>query len=136
MLNSKTVFILGAGASCEFGFPLGSRLKEIISSKLYFDFNNVGHPPLGDQRISDRLRFKYRDFFDEFIRICHKISKGVLGSDSIDDFINQHNSDERIVICGKLAIACSILDAEKDSKLYFDQDNVNATIDYNAIKNT
>lgn len=30
MIRNKTVFILGAGASCEYGFPLGSQLRSTI----------------------------------------------------------------------------------------------------------
>jgi DNA-binding HxlR family transcriptional regulator len=42
MLKSKTVFVLGAGASKEVGLPVGSELKSTIAAKL-------------DWRISQRM---------------------------------------------------------------------------------
>ena len=38
MFESKTVFVLGAGASHEVGLPVGSGLAEIISKKLDIRF--------------------------------------------------------------------------------------------------
>ena len=34
MIKSKTVFIVGAGASAEVGLPVGGQLKKVISDKL------------------------------------------------------------------------------------------------------
>ena len=39
ILNSKTVFILGAGASKPFNFPLGSELKQQMLSQLENEYN-------------------------------------------------------------------------------------------------
>ncbi|MGD0843306.1 MAG: hypothetical protein ABSA06_02945 [Geobacteraceae bacterium] len=136
MLNSKTVFILGAGASYEVGFPLGSKLKEIISSKLDLEVDYNGNLIRGEGSIYKQLKYKYPGNLGDINNVCRKISKGIVWSDSIDDFINQHNHDERIAICGKLAIASSILEAEKESKLYFESKHIDDSIDYNSLKDT
>lgn len=43
MITENTVFILGAGGSCPYGYPTGMRLKDLICDKkniekLYSDF--------------------------------------------------------------------------------------------------
>jgi len=136
MLNSKTVFILGAGASFEVGFPLGSELKQIISSNLSFTFDYTHKVSgTGDKRILQTLN-QVGQNINSYLQACRKISDGIVWSDSIDDFINLHNNDDRIAACGKLAIAYSILKAEKLSKLNFDQTKANATIKYDSVKNS
>ena len=61
MIKSKTVFVIGAGASKEVGFPLGAELRHIISSKLNFG---------ADGSSGDRDIFKYfqmqRGKFNEY----------------------------------------------------------------------
>lgn len=136
MLNSKTVFILGAGASYEVGFPLGSELKKLISSKLDLYFDTVGKLIRGDRGIYDKLLSKYRNDINDYWVACRQISNGIVWSDSIDDFINQHNHDERFSICGKLAIAYSILQAERNSKLFYEIINGDESLDYDSLKNT
>ncbi len=49
---------------------------------------------------------------------------------SIDNFIDNHRGDEKIELCGKLAIVKSILDAEKNSKIYVDPSNYRNGINY------
>ena len=46
MFQSKTVFVLGAGASHELGLPLGSGLAKIISRKLNLRFEDTGTPKI------------------------------------------------------------------------------------------
>ena len=136
MLNSKTVFILGAGASFEVGFPLGSKMKEMISHKLNFKSDSVGRlSGSGEMNIVGRLQNKYRTNFNEYIDVCRQISSGILLSDSIDDFIDKHRHDERIAICGKLAIAFSIMEAESQSNLYVDPSNCYNTILFQSLGN-
>lgn len=135
MFTSKTVFILGAGASHEVGFPLGSALREIISEKLDFQFDYSERPSgKGDSRIYAILNDKYRG--QQIIQSCLHIRDGIILSDSIDDFIDANRHDSRIAICGKLAIASSILEAERKSKVFVDQGNIYNTIDFKAIQST
>jgi hypothetical protein len=135
MLNSKTVFILGAGASSEVGFPLGSKLKIDISNKLNININSIS-VQRGDNKIFKHLISKYQVRQTEMIDVCNKISKGIVWSASIDDFIDDHKHDERIATFGKLAIAYSILDAERDSKIFFEPRDKETTIKYDGIKDT
>lgn len=57
MFKSKTVFIVGAGASCEAGLPSGDTLKERIAELLDIRFNDWGSDQIsGDRRIVKALR--------------------------------------------------------------------------------
>lgn len=134
MLKSKTVFILGAGASHEVGFPLGAQLKNTISTKLEFKFgsNPSKFTGNGDGRIFQILRTKFNDYH-EYFKACKQIKEGIILSPSIDNFIDIHKHDQKIAICGKLAIACSILEAEKQSKLYYSNNNANDSIDFSKL---
>ncbi len=126
----------GAGASYEVGFPLGSELKKIISSKLNLYLDSIGRPiGSGDIRILDKLRSKFGPLPEDYLKACWQIRDGIILSDSIDDFINIHQHDEQIATCGKLAIAYSIVDAEKRSKLYFNTTHIDETINFGSIEN-
>lgn len=130
MIKSKTVFVIGAGASKEVGFPLGAELRHIISSKLNFNIDGS----MGDKNIFKYLQMQ-RGKFNEYFEASQKIKNGILLADSIDDFIDFHQSDS-ITICGKVAIAASISEAERKSKLYVDPDNVYDKINFKAIGDT
>jgi hypothetical protein len=58
---SKTVFVLGAGASHEVGLPVGSQLAEIISKKVDIQFLEDGQyvENGSDVRLYERLRSKF-----------------------------------------------------------------------------
>jgi len=49
MFKSKTLFVVGAGASQEAGLPTGTELKSIIAEKLDITFDH-GNPLLSEIR--------------------------------------------------------------------------------------
>ncbi len=55
---------------------------------------------------------------------------------SIDNFIDAHQGDKKLELCGKLAIVRSILDAERASNLFLDTEKYEATIDYQSLEGT
>jgi len=55
---------------------------------------------------------------------------------SIDSFIEAHQDNERVKLCGKLAIVQSILVAEQNSLLFFDDRNRGAKLDFERINKT
>ena len=137
MIRIPTLFVLGAGASYECGLPIGSELKRHIATNLdlrFEDFNR--HVGRGDLRIYERLREAFPHEINDYLGACWRIRDGVVLSDSIDDFVDLHRDDPRITICGKLAIARSILEAERNSKLFFESRHVSDTIDFMALADT
>lgn len=137
MLSSKTVFIVGAGASKEVDMPVGSELRDIILRKLHmrFEFGNR-FTGKGDQRIVQLLRSTFQNDANIYFTACATINAGLALAASIDDFIDLHRSDPAVAVCGKLAIATAILEREKTSKLYVDGSNIYNTIKFDAIEGT
>jgi hypothetical protein len=57
MLRHNTVFVVGAGASKEFGLPVGSELAAEISKKLDINFDRFGREVLsGDGELFEDMR--------------------------------------------------------------------------------
>jgi hypothetical protein len=55
---------------------------------------------------------------------------------SIDNFIHAHNQNKAIELVGKLAIAESILAAERQSKIYFEPGRNGSKLDFRTAKGT
>lgn len=137
MFQSKTVFVLGAGASHEVGLPLGASLRRIIADKVNFDFDMIERRlRTGDKDIYEVLRRPNSPDFAELFNACKAIHNGVMLSSSIDDFIDIHQHDRKIEQCAKLAILHSILQAERTSKLFVQQRNIDDTIDFSTLDKT
>src|SRR5688572_14245898 len=120
MLTTKTVFILGAGASCEAGLPIGSTLRTEIAQMLSFAMSrhSITHGS-GNPQIYDILVRQYHaQALLDRLGACKQISLGIRLDGSIDDFIDAHKHDKLITECGKLAIGYAIVAAEEASKLY------------------
>jgi hypothetical protein len=121
MRNPRTLFIIGAGASHEAGLPLGAELIEIVASKLNF---RIEHGSLredsGARDILDVFQqlTQTRDGMQALIDAASRVRDGVIFSKSIDSFIDVHRDNKNIQLCGKLAIAKTILDSERTSHLY------------------
>jgi hypothetical protein len=121
MRASKTVFIIGAGASDEVGIPFGRKFLEIISDKLNYRFQGPSlHPGSGDSDILDVIQqyAKDRVTLDKYLDAANRIREGILFSRSIDAFIDVHRDDEKIQQLGKLAIAKTILEQEQRCHMY------------------
>ena len=137
MLPSKTVFVIGAGASSEVGLPVGARLKEIIADKLDLRFKHHQEPiGNGDLAILEVLRRTFQNQINPYIEACWRIRDGLALSSSIDDYIDAHQHDKLVELCGKIAIARSILEAERDSHLYFKKTHIDDSINFQAVGNT
>lgn len=138
MFREKTVFVVGAGASMEVGLPIGEKLKKIIFDKLDYRANTFGQRDgnHGDDEIFYCLSKQNRTDLNECFRACTRIRDGIVLAESIDDFLDVHNEDSAIVLCGKAAITKAILDSEKSCALFYDPGNIYNTIDFRGIENT
>ena len=56
VLQSKTLFVVGAGASNEAGLPTGNELKATIAESLAIKFDNGFRQTAGDPQITEALR--------------------------------------------------------------------------------
>jgi hypothetical protein len=97
-LNKKTVFILGAGASAPYGFPLGTELKQMMITGLNAGYINT----LVQNKFDKSL---VRNFIDSLRRTDHP---------TIDIFLEKKKKFREI---GAFAIAYILLPLEKEKRL-------------------
>lgn len=127
MFRSKTLFIVGAGASQEAGLPTGIKLTQAIAERLdirYDPFTDPYSPKTGDRAIAAALidcAKKQSKDPNLFLESAWKIRDAMPQAISIDNFVDAHSSNPGVVLCGKLGITQAILEAERNSELYFDE---------------
>jgi hypothetical protein len=124
MIQSRTVFVVGAGASREAGLPTGAELKRVIAEKMNFIFDSKSDGlKSGDRNVYDALMVyanAERRYWPEVMRHVQWISDAMPQAISIDNFLDAHRTNSELELCGKLGIAQAILEAEANSLLKFD----------------
>lgn len=127
MFNRKTVFVIGAGCSREYGLPMGAGLKEVIIDYLQGAINRrkpsrhsgaiyVG-AQRGDSQFADAFDVLCGRNWNEYRRVLEQMIDGIDHASSIDRYLDFNRDDPRIVEIGKLAITRAILAAEGRSSL-------------------
>jgi len=135
-VKRKTVFVLGAGASAEFGLPVGSELQQTISSLLDIRFSEGRHKISGDDDILNVCRQLSDRDVNLFLHAGWLIRDGIRLSDSIDNFMDKHAQNERVQMLGKLAIAKAICDAERRSTLFVDANSSSNKLELSRLEDT
>ena len=133
-MKKKTVFVIGAGASKEFELPTGNELQGQIAKLVDIRFSDR-RLVSGDPQIFDicKQRSSNHGELVEYQAAGWLIRDGVALTDSIDNFMDKHVTNEKVQLLGKLSIAKCIAEAERKSKLYFDPHKSNATVDFDAL---
>lgn len=140
-LDKKTTFVIGAGASEEANLPTGKELKKRISDLLNIEFD-VYRQTSGDTLIVNALRAHVKEpdgrngDINPYLHEAWHIRDALPQAMSIDNFIDSQRGNEKIALCGKLAIVRSILDAERKSILYFDRFAGESGIKYPSLEKT
>jgi hypothetical protein len=121
---AKTVMIVGAGASAEFGLPVGSSLQDKIHYEARLDNNRGNYRPYSHNQIYFDLLpevvITNQYNINDLLRLRQKsaiLSAGVQSANSIDNFLHGQKTDDEMVAIGKLAIATCILKAEAESSI-------------------
>jgi hypothetical protein len=122
MFQKKTVFVVGAGASHEFGLPVGDGLKTMIGARLpdYLGTDYDEEPSVGSVRLRHALSLTVdgRNLTDlKLATTVEQLAQGLPLANSIDQYLDFHRHHDELVIVGKMAIADSILTAEAQSAL-------------------
>jgi hypothetical protein len=120
MLRVPTILVIGAGAGVDVGMPLGDRLSEIIGQKLRITFEEGGRQTGGDSLIMEAMRkhaAANKQNANLYRRAAFDVAGGIAYSRSIDSYLHAHKDNQRLQVCGKLAIAQTILEHEKGSAL-------------------
>lgn len=136
----KTVYVIGAGATYEADLPTGDMLKGEIAKLLNMKFDHY-EPTSGDYDIQQSLRQytaedRTLNSLNEYLRECRHISENMPLAISIDNFIDSERGNEKLALCGKLAIIKSILKAERKSKLFFDKSNGQRRLNFSSLNGT
>lgn len=137
MTNTKTVYVVGAGASSEAKLPTGNQLKENIANFLNIRVER-GQIVAGDELIIQAIR-RYangiaKTNINAYLQASRRIVAAMPQSISIDNFIDIQKGDENIEFCGKLAIARSILYTERKSLLYIDDSNIYNKMNFSNLE--
>lgn len=132
MFSSPTTFVIGAGCSREYQFPLGLGLRDEIADML-------AHVEIERPRQEDRFLWigssggKDKNFnraitnvagqhqFQEWYLTAQQMGRGLQHASSIDRYLDHHNEDEVMVRIGKMAIGRRIIKAEASSTLRFSE---------------
>jgi hypothetical protein len=124
MFNKHVVFVIGAGASREYEFPLGDDLKNEIAKKVRFRFSNGygSGKDEGDQELLAQIRSHApdRDIQNIYTKEANVLAAAINVSISIDEALHYVGKSKHAVDVGKIAIIQSILFAESRSSLGID----------------
>ncbi|NTA82591.1 hypothetical protein G6L13_19020 [Agrobacterium tumefaciens] len=124
MFKDNTVFVIGAGASAEFGLPVGWQLLKTIKDNCHFELDmwrQLKDGPTAIFRHYERVFGREtEDGLQQFLlrlKACEQIKLGIDSADSIDEYIYRYSGNPIISEVGKLQIAYAISLAEKNSTL-------------------
>jgi hypothetical protein len=125
MLSKPTTFVLGAGASCDFGFPTGIGLQKSVVDLLALtpDFREFTNDRMRDAIQSLLNQANWNDQKNRYLSAAHKIALGMPTAASIDNYLHTHQNDVDLVNLGKIAVALAILKAEENSPLRINRRN-------------
>lgn len=132
---SEITLVVGAGASKEVNMPTGFELLQTIQVMLDVKLDRVVGLYGGDDKFRDALMGLYQRYRDHsiaasYIHAAQHISSAMPQAVSIDNFIDSHKSNNAIAEVAKVAIALSILEAERKSSIFVANDNSPTTIDF------
>jgi hypothetical protein len=107
MFKPDTLIVLGAAASKDFGFPLGSELKKAIA-----DLLAVGETDYGEPKLYEHNQHLFRSLQTQFpcqdvFLAARMIAGGVGLTSSIDNFLEMRKDEPIIIACAK---GCNRLD--------------------------
>ncbi len=119
-MDKNIVVVIGAGASKEFGLPVGTELAKNIVQKLDIRFDDGYSQSSGDRQIAAVVRQEAGADFNNYLYAAWRIRDGLDLADSIDNFMDKHQQDKRLRYMGELGIVKEIGEAERKSTLWSD----------------
>ncbi len=136
--------MIGAGSGFDINMPLGTKLAENISKLTAVKNGAYGMPEPCDQKfilicfdtmLIITMTWKDPDAIEKYYKISSDISLGINLAKSIDDFVNTHQQNKKLVAVAKIAIAECILNAERNCLLY-NEFNGRQFVDFSQTKRT
>ncbi|MCQ1779115.1 hypothetical protein NOJ05_18075 [Neorhizobium galegae] len=119
MFRDKTTFVIGAGASAEFGMPVGAELAKRIQASARMEDILTAYPTVGDEFFFRTFRRLWANAVDQALPslAVRNIHEGIHTAVSIDAFIDRFSKSEEMSLTGKMLIALEIAKAERESSL-------------------
>lgn len=126
MIEKKTTFVVGAGASYELGLPLGEGLKQLLLPLLDLRFDDFGQYSGKDRSIFNAM-LEYQEQepslnFSDLVHRGKQLAQALPAAISIDNLLDAHRDDRHMAFIGKLAITKAILQAERASRLFWNRE--------------
>jgi hypothetical protein len=123
VFKQKVIFVIGAGASREYNFPLGFELKEAIASAVKFRFE-YGSSQLisGSPGLLDHIRRHVKGDAaraNEYTTAANVLAGAIPSFISVDEALHYVSDSPQAVEVGKIGIVDQILKAERESSLAF-----------------
>lgn len=123
MFNKPTVIVVGAGASFEYGFPLGAILKDQVAKAAQFRFEHGHRLTMGSAELLNHIRHHVSGDISRqniYTKAGNMLAQAIPSFISIDEALHFVSSSREAVEIGKIAIIENILNAERKSSLRFD----------------
>ena len=122
MIRRPTVFVVGAGASCELGFPSGPALLENIGRALDIRFDGFTQKSGAHEIMAAYKRHHHQNNPDtdlnDYLHAGWRLREASKIARSIDNAMDQNGDNPKVTLAGKFAIASEILKAEHNSIIY------------------
>ncbi len=127
MYRSKTLFVVGAGASAEVNLPTGAGLTTRIAQYVTraFQASDGDADPIGAAMHRSLLQHAGQSghrSLDLLVETSLKLTSAMTLSASIDNYVDAHRNDPAIELIAKVSIAAVLIDAERQSLLYSQTD--------------
>lgn len=121
MIRSETVLIVGAGASCELGFPSGTDLLAKVANALDIRFDHFsqkyGSPGVMHAYRAHHALNNPEEDINNYLHAGWRLRDAARIARSIDNALDQNSGDPKLELAGKLAISEQIIKSEKSSKI-------------------
>ena len=135
------VVVVGAGASQEFKLPTGAGLAKAIAEFCRLDTGEFGEFQSGNQKFFGIIKSLSGSAnpvgrLDAWIKAANQIAVNMPLAPSIDNFLHTHQDNALLVEVGKIAISACILEAEKQSTLNVQTDNIYNKLEFVKAEET
>ena len=131
-LRRKIVFVIGAGASADFGFPVGEQLANQIQNRLDMEFHNSR----GDSKSGTIKASLEQIGISDYEDAIRQLRAGIGPGESIDQFLFRRRTNRKVRDLGMMTLADVILEAERKSPLMqFNIDNFEASLNAQRVTN-
>ncbi|CAN7287530.1 hypothetical protein [Devosia sp. LjRoot3] len=138
MFRSKTVLVIGAGASFEVGLPVGTTLLKTIVEMVDIRFSRYQQTQ-GSGPLYEALKLAVGstsgDVLQPYIEAGAQLAKSARQAMSIDNVIDALE-DRTVELMGKLGITQAILEAEGASPRFVLPDGSSASLDMTKFEST